>query len=241
MRRRTIGLTLAAVAAVTAGHGWTADPPKGGGKAGEDGLVRAVVDARRQYQSSLLELYRHYATVGDKERAKWVEDELKGYHLTPKPAYVLDIVDQLPAGLDPKENDEQANALFRAAMEYKGKGFGTDYLLNQRRAELLFHQILQEHRTSDKLADVAYELGELYEGRAFQQYARSATYYIRSCEWRKGNRTDARIRAARLYDKQLNEREKAIKTYRDVVAHDTDPERIKEADKRLATLTGNRR
>jgi hypothetical protein len=39
----------------------------------------------------------------------------------------------------------------------------------------------------------------------------------------------------------LSDRNKAIEMYRDVVAHDTDPDRVKEAEKRLADLTGTRK
>ena len=74
---------------------------------------------------------------------------------------------------------------------------------------------------------MAYQLGDLYEGRAYKQYDRAAAYFERSFQWVKGTRTDARLRAAVLYDRQLNERSKAIELYREVVAHDTDPDRIK--------------
>jgi hypothetical protein len=56
----------------------------------------------------------------------------------------------------------------------------------------------------------------------------------------KGNRSDARLRAAVLYDKQLNERTKAIELYRGVLEHDTDPDRIKQAEKRLGELLGRK-
>jgi hypothetical protein len=49
------------------------------------------------------------------------------------------------------------------------------------------------------------------------------------------------MRAARLYDRQLQERSKAIELYREIIAHDTDKERIKEAERRLAELTSTRK
>ena len=73
------------------------------------------------------------------------------------------------------------------------------------------------------------------------QYDRAAKYYERSFEWHKGSHTDARMRAAVLYDKNLNERSKAIELYREVTSHDTDAERIKQAEKRLAELTGGKK
>ena len=145
------------------------------------------------------------------------------------------------AKLDAKENIKEANEIFRTAMQYQDHGFGTEFTLNQRRAEILFQELISKYPTSDKIADAAYELGDLYEGRTYKQYARSALYFERSSQWRKGGRTDARLRSAKIYDKQLNDRNKAIEMYREVVAHDTDAERIKEAEKRLADLTGSKK
>ena len=206
-------------------------------------LVKRVLDARKEYHESLVALWKIYTQSGDRERAKWVEDELKAYHLTTKPSYRLDIQDVPGPNFEAKVNIKEANALFREAMQYKGRGIpGTeDYILNQRRAELLLRQILEKYPTSDKIADVAYELGDLYEGRAYRQYARAAAYYERSYQWQKGSRTDAIMRAARLYDRQLNEKGKAIELYRLEVESDTDPARLREADRRLAELTGGRK
>lgn len=218
-----------------------ADPPKPAPPAPagptDSDLVQRVIAARKEYQQSLASLYQHYEKIGDRERARWVEEELKAFHLMTKPSYRLDIADVPPPTLEAKANIKEANELFIEAMRYKDKGSGTDYQLNQKRAELLLREILDKHPTSDKIADVAYQLGELYEGRAFKQYDRAAAYFERAFQWQKGSRTDARLRAAVIYDKQLNERTKAIELYREHIANDTNVERIKLAEKRLADIT----
>ena len=207
----------------------------------ETELVEGVLKVRKEYQAKLASLYEHYVRVGDTERAKWAEEELKSYHLMNKPSYRLDISDVPPPTLEAKVNVKEANDLYKLAMQYKGKGSGSEFTLNQRRAEILFQEILTKYPNCDKIADVAYELGDLYEGKAYKQYARSAAYFERAFQWRKGTRTDARLRAAVIYDKQLNERTKAIELYREVIAHDTEQTRIKEAQKRLAELTSTRK
>lgn len=204
-------------------------------------LVERVITARREYEAGLKALYEHYQKHGDKQRTTWTEQELMGYHLLFKPSYNLDVKDVPPPSLEAKVNVREANDLYKAAMEYKGKGLGNDYILNQRRAEILLREILEKYPNSDKIADVAYQLGDIYESRAYKQYDRAAKYFERSFQWVKGSRTDARMRAAVLYDKQLNERAKAIELYRDEIANDTDAERIKQAEKRLGELTGNRK
>jgi hypothetical protein len=204
-------------------------------------LVERCIAARKEYENSLKALYEYYHRVADKQRSQWTEQELMGYHLLFRPSYNLDVKDVPPPSLEAKVNVREANELYRAAMEYKGKGFGTEYILNQRRAEVLLREILERYPTSDKISDVAYQLGDLYESKAFKQYDRAAKYFERTFQWKKGAATDARLRAATLYDKQLNERAKAIELYRDVIAHDTDADRIKQAERRLAELVGQKK
>jgi len=228
-----------------AGAGLTAfaEPPKANSVKEHEGnesvAAKGVTDARKAYQDSLHRLYEIYVHNGEKEKARWVEEEIKGFHLSVKPAYRLD--DVPGPKLDGKENIKEANEIFRQAMLYKDRGFGSEYTLNQHRAEILYLELIEKYPNSDKISDAAYDLGSLYEGRAYKQYARAAVFYERSSQWRKSGRTDARMRAAKLYDKQLNERSKAIEMYRDVVAHDTDVERLKEAERRLAELTGSKK
>jgi hypothetical protein len=201
-------------------------------------LVERCINARKEYENSLKALFDYYQRVGDKLRMQWIEQELMGYHLLNKPSYNLDVKDVPPPSLEAKVNVREANELYRSAMEYKGRGLGNDYILNQRRTELLLREILEKYPSSDKISDVAYQLAELYESKAYKQYDRAARFYERSFQWKKGTATDARMRAATLYDKQLNERGKALELYRDEIAHDTDTDRIKTAEKRLAELTG---
>src|SRR5207248_3879372 len=77
---------LLAAAAVLGGLTWAvsaADPPKPVPKpAGSNDaeLVERVIAGRKEYQQSLVALYDHYAKSGDRERAKWGEEELRSFH-----------------------------------------------------------------------------------------------------------------------------------------------------------------
>ncbi len=159
------------------------------------------------------------------------------YHRVLKQAYRLEL-DVPPPTLKPTYNIPEANELYKRAMLYKDKGWGGDsYIDNQRRAEILLQQLLTNHPQSDKIADAAYQLGELYEGKAYRQYRRAAAYYERSFQWNPlSHQSEARIRAARLYDRVLNERGRAIEIYKDIQTHETDIKRVQEAQKRLAEL-----
>jgi tetratricopeptide (TPR) repeat protein len=201
-------------------------------------LVEKVLAARKDFQVSLEQLRAHYISVGDRKRAGWAEEELKEYHRINKQAYRLEL-DVPPPSLKATYNIPEANDLYRRAMLYKDHGWGTDYIDNQRRAEILLQQLLTSHPQSDKIGDAAYQLGDLYEGKAYRQYERAAAYFERSVQWHPTTHLDSRLRAARLYDKVLNERAHAIDLYRDVTTHETDPKRLAEAQQRLAELNGS--
>ena len=110
----------------------------------------------------------------------------------------------------------------------------------QRRAELLFQQLLTSYPQSDKIDDAAYQLGDIYEGRLYKMYRRAAHYFERCFQWNPNTQFDARLRAARIYDRQLLERSRAIELYREVTTHDTDPKWLQEAKKRLQELSSGR-
>lgn len=203
-------------------------------------LVERVLAARKEYQLRLEELRRHYISVGDLMRARWAEDELMQFHRMLKHAYQL-ALDVPPPTLKGNQNVPEANKLFRQAKGYKDKGWGgNDYTDNQRRAEILLQKLLTEYPHSDKIDAAAYHLGDLYESRAFQQYARAAAYFERCFQWNPKTQHDARLRAARLYERQLNDRTKAAEIYKLIIAHETDDKRIEEARRRLQELSNRR-
>ena len=226
---------IAVLAAVP--HAQTPPANPAANKGGDLELVQKLLTVRRDYQRTLEQLRVHYYQGGDLERMRWAEEELKQYHRVAKHAFILDL-DVPPPNLNGHTNVTEANKLFTWAMQYKDKGFGTDYIDNQRRSELLFQEILTKYPQSDKIADVAYMLGDIYESKAYRMHYRAVEYYHRCYQWNPKTTHEARIRAARIYDKQLNNRTKAIEVYREVTTHETEPRRIEEATKRIAALSG---
>jgi hypothetical protein len=59
-------------------------------------------------------------------------------------------------------------------------------------------------------------------------------------QWNKAGTSDARMRAARLYDRQLKMYDKAKELYKAVLNNDTDTTRVAEAEKRLNDISGRR-
>ena len=217
-------------------------PAANGGKLGKGGdleLVEKLITMRKDYQKTLEQLRAHYVQANDLQRAKWAEDELVSFHRAPKHAFILDLFVP-PPNLNGQTNVTEANKLFTQAMGYKDIGFGTTYIDNQRRAEILFQEILTRYPQSDKISDVAFMLGDIYESKAYRQFYLAAEYYQRCCQWNTKTTHEARMRAARIYDRQLNNRSKAIELYKEVTTHETDQRRIQEAQKRLAELSTSR-
>lgn len=214
-------------------------PPKPTDQRSDIELVERLLAARRDYQGTLEQLRTHYLAIGDVEKVRWTEEELRQYHRMNKPAYALEL-DVPPPTLHAAQNFPEANELYRRAMTYKDKGWGNDYIDNQRRAEILLQQLLTQYPQSDKIGEAAYQLGDLYEGRAYKQHRRAAQYFERAFQWNPNSGSDARLRAARIYDRQLVERARAVELYREVTLHATDPKQLQEAQKRLADLSGGR-
>ncbi len=202
-------------------------------------LVQKLISIRRDYQKTLEQLRVHYYNVQDLERMRWAEEELRHFHRIPKHAFILDL-DVPPPTLNGNQNVPEANKLITWALQYKDKGWGTDYVDNQRRAELILQEILTKYPNSNRIDEVAFMLGDVYESKAYRQYYRAAEYYMRSVQWNPKSRSEARIRAARIYDKQLNNRAKAIQMYREVINHETDARRTQEAQVRLNELSGTK-
>ncbi len=243
LSRRPVGAVLLALVLAVAVGAQSPGPRTGLGSKGKATsdveLVEKVIAARLDYRVALEALRAHYISVNDTERARWAEEELKEFHRVDKRAYNLDL-DVPPPTLKAEKNIPEANELYKRGMTFKEKGWGTDYLDNQRRAELLFQQILTSYPESDKIDDAAYRLAEMYEGKAYKHYKRAAIYYQRVFQWNPNTQFDARLRAARLYDRVLLDRTKAVELYQDVLQHETDPAWEQEAKKRLQELQSTR-
>jgi tetratricopeptide (TPR) repeat protein len=223
---------------------WAQSPSAGKkappGKATDFEQVERLLTLRRDYQLALEGLRAQYIATGDVERARWAEEELIGYHRIAKYAFRLEL-DVPPPTLQGNTNVPEANELYRRAMIFKDKGgWGYDYIDNQRRAELLFQQMLTNYPQSDKISDAAYQLGDIYESKAYRQYDRAAAYFERCFQWNPKTHFDARLRAAQLYDRYLNERNHAIDIYKEIQSRETDPKRIEIATKRVTELSGKK-
>ncbi len=215
-----------------------AQTPSGGTSTAGKGdleLVQKLIVARKDYQTTLEELRKTYLTAGDVERARWAEDELRQYHRIPKFAFRLEL-DVPPPTLTGQSNVPEANQLYIRAMSYKDKGWAQESADNQRRAEILFQELLSKYPTSNKISDAAYMLGDIYEKPPYKMFRRAAVYFERSFQWNANTTHDGRLRAARLYDSKTLDRARAMELYREVTTHTHDAKQLQEAQRRLTEL-----
>jgi TolA-binding protein len=191
---------------------------------------------RKEYQTTLETLRAFYIGTGDVEKARWAEEELVQYHRIAKHPFCLQL-DVPPPTLRGDYNIPEANELYRQAIKYKDHGYGQDASDNQHRAELLLQQLLTNYPQSDKISDTAYQLGDIYERKPFQQYDRAAAYFERCFQWNPKTHFDARLRAARLYERYQSERSHALEIYKEITVRETDPKRYEEAQRKVTELS----
>lgn len=239
----SLGFLLGSVVAVAAQQGLTpalGTPGAPSGRTSDLELVERLIVLRKNYQKTLEQLRFYYVQAGDKEREDMATEELKGWHRIRKHAFIEDL-EVPPPTLRGEINIVEANNLLTRALVFKdARGFGNDYIDNQRRAELLLQELLTKYPQSNKISEAAYWLGEVYEGKSNEMYRRASWYYTRCYQWNAAASKDARLKAARICDHKLHDRSKALELYRDVTINDHMPAHQAEARARIAELSGKR-
>lgn len=203
-------------------------------------LVRQVYESRDQYQIALERLVAFYTEISNEEGRQAAERELRDYHVTVKPPYSLEL-DLPAANLKPTENIPEANKSFQEGMYWLQKPAINDRGDNFKRAEIVFRRLLREHKTSNKIDEACYYLGEIYSSRYFNQPRRAVAFFERVFLYEPNTNLDARYRAALLYEKTLADRRRAIDLYQEVLKREVDTRQTREARRRLDDLLGVRR
>jgi len=205
----------------------------------EQALVKAVHTARDEYQASLERLRGFYIRSKNVEMQYWVEQELSQFHMMVKDPYILDF--DLPSkDLKPNQNVAEANKILADARAHLERPTLTESAKNYHRAELLLRRLINDYRQSDKLDDACYYLGDIYSSKYFEQYRRSVAFYERVFWYDPATNYPARLKAALVYEKQLNDHERAKQLFQDVLQRHTDPAQTREARRHLDKLLGSR-
>jgi len=205
----------------------------------EQTLVKAVHTARDEYQASMERLRAYYVRSKNVEMQYWVEQELSQYHMMVKDPYILEY--DLPSkDLKPNQNIAEAKKILADARAFLEKPSLTDTARNYHRAELLLRRLINDYRQSDKLDDACFYLGDIYTSKYFEQYRRGVAFYERVFWYDPATNYPARLKAAIVYEKQLNDHERAKQLFQDVLQRQTDPGQTREARRHLDKLLGSK-
>ena len=205
---------------------------------GEVGLVEETARTRKAYMRSLEALKDFYVSRANHTKIEWIDSELQAFEKVPRIQY-LGVAELASPNLRPTQHIEAADQLYKEGLNYK------DYpALPPGKKEYLkvaiekFQAIIEKYPNSDKIAEAAFRLGEIYGGWYFQDWARAVQSYERCWQWDPSSSLPACFNAAKIYDDKLKNRVKAVELNNRVIATSQDDDLKRQAGDRIKALTG---
>jgi len=183
-------------------------------------LVERVLANRQAYHASLEELRGYYRDKGYPTKESWAGFELESARKIKQFRYVLDA--EIPSSaLRPERSIPEADQMFEQAQALLRKGQGLLY--RQKlviEAAQKFQEMIERYPDSDKIDDAAFFLGEIHKEYLKDQEALAVAWYERVWQWNPQTPHPARFQAALVYDFRLNDRDRALELYRQVLAQE---------------------
>lgn len=207
----------------------------------EASLVEAVVGTRRQWTADLAKVRDLYTAKGLTHQAKTVQIVIDRLDPVDLPVYLLS-AELPPPTLKPTDVIPQADQMYKEAngLFWQGKGLipgvATSYT-KERRALILFKDLVQKYPTSNKIALSAYYIADIYK-EYFNKDVLALAWYQRAWEWDPAVPEPARFQAAAVCER-LRDFPRAVECYRASIQHDPSrPANAAFARKRIKDLTG---
>ncbi len=212
------------------------------GDATEADLVENVSVHRAAYREALQALHEHYRQHGVATKANWAAFELRGLGSVKAFQYLTEA--EVPAArLKPVESLVEADALYTRGLEIMRKarqGLPGNYHRDQMvEAAGVFRELIDNHPTSDKIDDAAYQLGVIHKEYLPNQDTIAVQWFERAWTWDPATPYPARFEAAVIYDYRLHDRARALELYQRVLREETrDSSNVRHATRRIAELSG---
>lgn len=189
--------------------------------AGEVDFVENMAAARQTYRESLEGLLSYYRSVGNATKARWAQTELRTFDQMVRYQYIQP-AEWVPTDLQASQAIPEADALYSRAMGLYRESGGM--IIVASRAKLqealgYFNQLIELYPSSDKIDDVAYRAGRIYE--YLKNYELAAVYYQRAFQWNESTPYPARFRAAYVMDQRLKMRREALMLYQEALAKES--------------------
>ncbi len=201
-------------------------------------LVEKVVESRQQYERALVKLGDYYGQTGQDLKLRQAEDELEDLRKVTTYDYVV-LVDVLAVTPRPDKSIPEADALFEVAMTYKNYPATLFVFGKKEKLEVAlrkFKQLITEYPESNKVAEAAYRIAEIYGGVSFNDFLRATKYYEAACRWDPKLPFPARWRAAQIYDKKLQHYSEARRLYELCADESPSPDLRERAARRAQNL-----
>lgn len=221
------------------------EPPAGESVANVDerSIAEYAHTARRQYEASLAAVIDYYETSNNEFRAalfRNVRDRFRPFY---KYGYFKEAEVPGPE-LRPSAAIPAADELFAKAYRLYDQGkilpAVVDYNKEAQAVEL-FKQLVYTHQTSDKIAQAAFYIGEIYK-EYFNQDVRALWWYERAWQWDPTITLPARFQAATIYDYRLERDAEALELYRQAVIHEQfNSSNVGWAQRRINDMTASPR
>jgi len=177
--------------------------------------VETMAQARAQYYDCLQALVEYYDHAGNKFQMTRAMKELQSFEEMEKYDYIT-VVEQVsfPTSM---ETVLEANNLFDEARQLQ---MAFDIVSKKAKLNVAlgkYKQILRKFPASDKVPQVCYYIGQIYEGPYFQDYPIAAKYYEKSFELDPNSKLQAGFHAAKIYYRNLKDYGNAIRLCNAVV------------------------
>lgn len=218
-------------------------PPEGESieQADERLLVEYVIGARQGFLDALGRLQAFYEQDGQSLKAALVKNSRARFD--PVRTYMYFLSAETPMkDVAPTEVIPEAEQLFAEAYKLFREGKGIIPLMTtnyskQRRALVLFDELILKYPRSTKIALSAYYMADIYK-EYFNENVRAVYWYQKAWEWDLNITEPARFQAATVYDIRLHNFSKAIECYKLAIQHEQfNATNVQYAHRRIRELT----
>jgi len=206
---------------------WTGIPeillPRGESLADADPrlLVEHIITARTAYKQAMRDLEQFYRTRNSLDKIKFVECVQQRFDPVRTYIYFFS-AEAPPENMKPVDVIPAAEELYEQAIKIYNQGKPLPLLTfydKQRAALRLFLTIIEKHPTSTRSPAAAFHIGHIYR-EYFDEDVRAVMWYQRAWKWDRSIQLGARFQAAVVYDYRLQNKERALELYQDVLEYE---------------------
>jgi len=198
--------------------------------------VERVIRARRQYEKAVADLVAYYTAEGDARKADQAKHEKEDLGQVRKYDYIL-LAELLGPDLRPARSIAEADALYQDGLNYYNQfAWPSQKKRKYSLAMEKFTKLIKKYPESDRIDDAAYYLGRCCEKNSIRDYGQAILWYQRCYQWNPKTEHDPRYRVARVYDKKLGQRAKAVQFYNLVIRDSADEDCVQKAQGRIDAL-----